>query len=104
MVVLDAYENRVTHSQKSTQHTKYSASFGIVLDQQQFDAMVDCAFNGQNDMKTAMRDIANGMDPRTAFCRKILQADLGLFRRRNDEANIFISGDYTRTYPAWRKY
>ena len=51
-----------------------------------------------------MDKIILGKDPYEAFST-IIYADgnksLGLYRRRMDEADIFVKGTYTRTYRKW---
>ena len=47
-----------------------------------------------------MNDIIANMDPYTAFSQASYDANhqfqLGLYRRRMDEADIFVNGQYTR--------
>ena len=46
-----------------------------------------------------MDDIISGDDPYNAFptiCKSDGEFSLGLWKRRMDEADIFVHGDYTR--------
>lgn len=48
--------------------------------------------------------IINGSDPYDAFCTIIYSKGkrvLGLYRRRMDEADIFVKKDYIREYREW---
>ena len=51
-----------------------------------------------------MDKIIQGMDPYEAFST-IIYANgeqlLGLYRRRMDEADMFVNGTYERTYRNW---
>jgi len=82
----------------------YSASIGIVWDQNQYDAFVSLAFNSGYNFRTVMDDIVAGVSPHEAF-GQIIKASgkpsLGLYRRRMDEADIFVYGTYERTYRNW---
>ena len=84
--------------------TQYSDSIGVVWDQNEYDAFVSLAFNSGNNFKSVMDSIAAGTDPYTAF-GTIINAGgkpvLGLYRRRMDEADIFVRGVYERTYRNW---
>ena len=84
--------------------TNYSLSLGICWDQNQYDAFVSLAYNSGNNFKGVMDDIIAGVSPHDAFGKLIYASNrksLGLYRRRNDEANIFSKGIYERTYPNW---
>jgi len=76
-------------------------SKGIVWDQNQFDSFVSLAYNSGNNFKQVMDNIINGMDPYLAFGMVIYsrgKKSLGLYRRRMDEADMFVNGTYNRTY------
>ena len=92
---LMAFENQVSN---------YSNSIGVVWDQNQYDAFVSLAFNSGSNFKGVMDDIHSGMDPYEAF-GSIINAggkpSLGLYRRRMDEADMFVNGTYNRTYRNW---
>ena len=48
-----------------------------------------------------MNDVIAGIDPYTAFSKASYadgQFEPGLYRRRMDEADIFVNGEYTREY------
>lgn len=51
-----------------------------------------------------MDQIVDGVDPHTAFGTIIYagsEKSLGLYRRRMDEADMFVYGTYRRTYRDW---
>ena len=84
--------------------TNYSASIGIIWDQNQYDAFVSLAYNSGGNFKYVMDEIVAGTDPYTAFSTIIYasgQKSLGLYRRRMDEADMFVNGTYNRTYRDW---
>lgn len=72
--------------------------------QNQFDALFSLLFNaGGVNMNTVMNNIISGEDPYDAFGRIVYSGgnfSLGLYRRRMDEADIFVNGEYVREYPA----
>ena len=71
----------------------------VVWTQQEFDAFVSFAFNAGSNVSGLMNYIINGTDPYEAFsmyCYSNKEFSLGLWRRRMDEADIFVSGTYTR--------
>ena len=82
---------------------------GIELTQNQFDSLVSFGYNcgcGVNGLKTStlLKDIKNYADSDTIrndfmmWCMCNGKKSLGLYRRRNDEANLYINGSYERTY------
>lgn len=80
---------------------------GVNISQQQFDALVDFAYNcGDNALmqSTLLRKIKSGasMDEiKEQFLLWVHSngiAYTGLYRRRMDEWNMFAYGDYTRSY------
>lgn len=80
---------------------------GLDLKQHEFDALVSFAYNvGVNGLagSSLLRDIKSGSNADTIrqdfmkWCMCNGERALGLYRRRNDEANIFIKGIYNRTY------
>ena len=82
----------------------YSESLSIVWDQNEYDAFVSLAFNAGYNFKKVMNAINDGVDPYTAFGKVIYangQPLLGLYRRRMDEADIFVRRTYARTYRGW---
>lgn len=82
----------------------YSASKNATWTQNQFDAFVSLAYNTGNNFKSVMDSIRKGANPYTAFTTIIKvngKKNLGLYRRRMDEADIFSKGIYHRTYRNW---
>ena len=77
----------------------YSNNRNVSWNQQQFDAFVSLAFNAGTDVADVMDYIINGDDPYTAFT-KISSSNgefsKGVWRRRMDEADIFVHGTYIR--------
>lgn len=80
------------------------------LSQNQFDALISFAYNcGVTALQssTLLRDIKAGADDETIredFCKFKYcnhQPALGLWRRRMDEADMYLNADYTRTYRNW---
>ncbi len=78
-----------------------SKNRSVIWNQQEFDAFVSLAFNAGTSAAQVMDMIViDKEDPYSAF-GKITKASngqfsLGLYRRRMDEADIFVEGDYTR--------
>lgn len=83
---------------------------GLNLNQNQFDALISFSYNcGVTALQTStlLKDIKAGADDETIrndfcmfkFCNK--KPELGLWRRRMDEADIYLNADYTRTYRNW---
>ena len=59
------------------------------------------AYNAGVAVADVMDEIISGGDPYVAFarvCHSNGEFSLGLYRRRMDEADIFVSGSYTREY------
>ena len=84
----------------------YSATVGIIWDQNQYDAFVSLAYNSGGNFKYVMDEIVAGTDPYTAFSTIIYASgrkSLGLYRRRMDEADMFVNGTYNRTYRDWQE-
>ena len=84
--------------------TNYSDTIDIVWDQNQYDAFVSLAFNSGNNFKSVMKAIAAGADPYDSFGminRVNGKPVLGLYRRRMDEADMFVHSTYNRTYRNW---
>ena len=82
----------------------YSRELGVVWDQNQFDAFVSLAYNSGYYFEGVMDQIVDGVDPHTAFGTIIYagsEKSLGLYRRRMDEADMFVYGTYRRTYRDW---
>ena len=82
----------------------YSRELGVVWDQNQFDAFVSLAYNSGYYFEGGMDQIVDGFDPHTAFGTIIYagsEKSLGLYRRRMDEADMFVYGTYRRTYRNW---
>jgi len=83
----------------------YSASLGIIWDQSQYDALVSVAFNAGSGYKQIVSNLLAGNNSVAAFTWHYTAekaaigngADLGLWRRRMDEATIFMYGAYNRT-------
>lgn len=80
---------------------------GLNLRQCQFDSLVSFSYNcGANELKysSLLKDIKSGADDETIkedflkwiYCNK--ERALGLYRRRYDECEMYLSGDYVRTY------
>jgi GH24 family phage-related lysozyme (muramidase) len=81
----------------------YSMSKSIVWDQNQFDALVSVAYNSGNGFKSIVDNLLAGQDAVSAFTwiytvERAKNGELGLWRRRMDEADMFIYGTYNRTY------
>ena len=83
---------------------------GLDLSQNQFDALISFSYNcGVTALQTStlLKDIKTGADAETIrydFCMFKMcngKAELGLWRRRMDEADIYLNADYTRTYRNW---
>ena len=78
-----------------------SKNRSVLWNQQQFDAFVSLCFNAGNTAGIVMNDVIAGIDPYKAFSQAAYaggQFELGLYRRRMDEADIFVKGEYTREY------
>ena len=79
-----------------------ASNMGIRLHQHQFDALVSFAYNlGPNSqwIQVLIEEIMSGMDVHEAFAQYDKSGGkplLGLYRRRMDEADIFVYGDYVR--------
>lgn len=80
---------------------------GIELKQHEFDALVSFAYNcgtGGLAESSLLRDIKSGCNSeiiRNDFMKWCMcngSRALGLYRRRHDEANMYINGIYDRTY------
>ncbi|MFL0198810.1 cell wall-binding repeat-containing protein [Clostridium sp. WILCCON 0269] len=93
---------------QSTANGVNSFTDSLTLSQQQFDALVDFAYNcGVNALQesTLFNDISAGASADTlktdfqiwSYCNGTPL--IGLYRRRIDEWQIYTSGDYTRDYP-----
>ena len=85
----------------------YSEKVDAVWNQNQFDALVSFAFNTGNNFTGLIDTLQSGADPYDAFSayNKAYNAhsgkkefSLGLWRRRMDEADIFVKGDYERVF------
>ena len=83
---------------------------GLNLSQNQFDALISFSYNcGVTALQTStlLKDIKAGADDETIrndFCMYKMcngKPALGLWRRRMDEADIYLNADYTRTYRNW---
>lgn len=83
---------------------------GLNLNQNQFDALISFSYNcGVTALQnsTLLKDIKAGADSetiRTDFCMYKNcngKAELGLWRRRMDEADIYINAEYSRSYRNW---
>ena len=84
--------------------SRHSEQLSITWDQNEFDAFVSLAFNTGYNFRGVMSGVKNGENPYTAFgavCKVNGNPELGLYRRRMDEADIFVSGVYHRTYRGW---
>ena len=86
---------------KSTE-TKFD---NINWNQAQFDAFVSLCYNSGNNFKSVMDLIVSGGDVQGAFTTIIYaknqktgsyEASTGLWRRRMDESEIYLYGDYNR--------
>ena len=76
----------------------YSNNRNVVWNQHQFDAFVSLTFNAGINVAGVMDDIIAGIDPYTAFSKVSNvngKPSLGVWRRRMDEADIFVHGTYT---------
>lgn len=80
---------------------------GLDLKQHEFDALVSFGYNcgtGGLAESSLLRDIKSGCNADTIrqdfmkWCMCNGERALGLYRRRNDEANIYTKGIYERTY------
>lgn len=80
---------------------------GLNLTQYQFDALVSFAYNcGSNALKysTLLKDIKAGApmekikEDFLMWCNCNGKRELGLYRRRYDEFEMYSNADYTRTY------
>jgi GH24 family phage-related lysozyme (muramidase) len=81
--------------------TNYSNNRNTSWTQQEFDAFVSLAYNAGTNVSYVMDKILNGFNPYDAF--SIIRYSsgtfaLGLYRRRMDEADIFVSGTYQKEY------
>lgn len=88
-------------SSTETMVKNYSNNRNKIWNQHEYDAFVSLAYNAGTDVADVMDDIIAGIDPYIAFS-KVSNANgepsLGLWRRRMDEADIFVHGTYTREY------
>ncbi len=79
-----------------------ASNMGIRLHQHQFDALVSFAYNlgpYSQWIDVLIDEIIDGMDVHEAFAQYNKSGGtfmLGLYRRRMDEADIFVYGDYVR--------
>jgi GH24 family phage-related lysozyme (muramidase) len=80
---------------------------GLNLTQFQFDALVSFAYNcGANALKysTLLKDVKAGAadeqikEDFLMWCNCNEKRELGLYRRRYDEFEMYSNADYTRTY------
>lgn len=80
---------------------------GLDLKQHEFDALVSFGYNcgtGGLAESSLLRDIKSGCNADTIrqdfmkWCMCNGERALGLYRRRNDEANMYTKGIYERTY------
>jgi len=87
-------------------------SNSIILNQQQYDALLIFTFNTGPSWLTKYDDLRNillrGNVTYDAMYNEFMTwttagggRSLGLYRRRMDELNIFFNGDYSRNYPDW---
>ena len=71
-----------------------------IFNQQQLDAFVSLSFNVGTDAADVLEDIIADKDPYETFSKLSRASDgsfsLGLYRRRMDEADIYVKGDYIR--------
>ncbi len=77
----------------------YSNNRNVIWKQQEFDAFVSLTFNSGTYVADVMDDIIDGVDPYDAFSKICYSGGVfskGLWRRRMDEADIFVNGEYTR--------
>ncbi len=78
------------------------ALVGRTWTQNQFDALVSLSFNaGKQGSDDVIEQIIRGVDPTSAFCEYIEyngEDSLGLYRRRMDEAEMFLYSDYSRNH------
>ena len=82
----------------------YSQKLCVSWTQNEFDALVSLSFNSGYNVHHVMDALTAGENPYTAFSKIINvrgQRVLGLYRRRMDEADIFVEGIYHRTYRDW---
>ncbi len=88
-------------SATETMVKNYSNNRNKIWNQQEYDAFVSLAYNAGTAVASVMDEIIDGIDPYDAFS-KICNASgvfsLGLYRRRMDEADIFVNGEYQREY------
>lgn len=87
-------------SKAETLVTNYSKNRKVIWKQHQFDAFVSLAFNAGDETGGVMNEIIANEDVYAAFS-KVSNASngewsLGLYRRRMDEADIYVKGDYAR--------
>lgn len=73
--------------------TNYSNNRNTSWPQQEFDAFVSLAYNAGTNVSYVMDEILNGLNRYSSGTFA-----LGLYRRRMDEADIFVSGRYQREY------
>lgn len=119
VIRLDEHFNSLTQDEAKALLRKDLASFvsivnglisGLDLSQNQFDALISFSYNcGITALQTStlLKHIKSGADSETIredfcmfkFCNK--KPSLGLWRRRMDEADIYLNNDYTRTYRNW---
>lgn len=95
---LDIFNNDIAGREKDVLNLSFNRN--TLWNQQEYDAFVSCVFNcGALNVGSIMDDIIDGVDPYDAFA-KVSYIDgkfsLGIYRRRMDEADIFVKGDYTR--------
>ena len=80
--------------------TDHAIKNGYSLTQNQYDAFVSLTFNSGKWGLEVMDDIyKRGMDPTEAFsavCKSGGKFSTGLWRRRMDEADIYLYGEYQR--------
>lgn len=88
-------------SSTETMVKNYSKNRNRIWSQQQYDAFVSLAYNAGSVVASVMDEIISGIDPYEAFskiCHANGEFSLGLYRRRMDEADIFVHGEYQREY------